>query len=517
MATLIASCTWIVPHLLHLREVPDRGDPVFSAWRLATFAHQLRSDVTRPFDGNIFHPLPLTLSYSDPTVLQGLLGALPILLGGDPLIVANVLFLSAFPLCGLAFFWAGWRLTGEPRAALVAGLIGAGLPFHGEHYSHLELQWLMFVPLGFVATLRALAEPAWRTGCAVGAAVGAQWLASMYLGLMLVSVLIPFALVVAVGRRIRPSWAIVRAGAGAVAIALPAFLLTGVPALMSREARGERAPAEVAHGSAELGDYLATHRRLATYARHSRQRNVPERELFPGTSPIVLGAAGLWPPFSTVTVGLAASAVLAVEWSRGLKGWSYPALYRTLAPYRGIRVPARYSAIVGSILALLAAIGTARLLARVRSDRARTLLAVTLAALVLIDLRLTLPLVRYWPNVPAIYQGVTPDMVLAELPVGHDVDYMYFSTAHHARLLSGSSGFTPADPELAGALQAFPSPAAIDVLRRRGATHVTYNCAFERSLPRCLDSAARLRANPTLEPLASSRWLGGEVALYRIR
>ena len=144
--------------------VPDPGDPLFSAWRIARLAHQLATDPRHLFDGNLFYPLPLTLTYSDATFLAGLLGAPFVLAGADPLLVANALTLVAFPACGLAFFYAAWRLTGDPRAALVAALIGAWYPFHAEHYSHLELQWVMFVPLAIVAGLRMLAAPRWTTG-----------------------------------------------------------------------------------------------------------------------------------------------------------------------------------------------------------------------------------------------------------------------------------------------------------------------------------------------------------------
>ena len=131
----------------------------------------------------------MTLTYSDATLLEGLIGAPFLLAGADPLVVANSLMLLAFPACGLAFFYAAWRLTGEPDAALIAGLVGAWYPFHAEHYSHLELQWVMFVPLAIVAGLRLLADPRAATGVRFGAAVTAQWLASMYLGVMLLSLL----------------------------------------------------------------------------------------------------------------------------------------------------------------------------------------------------------------------------------------------------------------------------------------------------------------------------------------
>src|SRR5829696_7037331 len=154
LATLLGSVIWILPHILSPRHVPDAGDPLFSAWRIARIAHQLVTDPRHLFDGNIFYPLPLTMTLSDSTFLQAMLGAPFILAGADPLIVANALTMIAFPACGLAFFYAGWRITGDPDAALIAGLLGAWYPFHAEHYSHLELHWVMFAPLAAVSAMR---------------------------------------------------------------------------------------------------------------------------------------------------------------------------------------------------------------------------------------------------------------------------------------------------------------------------------------------------------------------------
>ena len=38
------SIVWVIPQLLDLRAVPDAGDPIFSAWRIAVLAHQLATD-----------------------------------------------------------------------------------------------------------------------------------------------------------------------------------------------------------------------------------------------------------------------------------------------------------------------------------------------------------------------------------------------------------------------------------------------------------------------------------------
>jgi hypothetical protein len=516
-ATLLGSLIWIAPHLADLRLVPDPGDPLFSAWRIARLAHQLAHDPAHLFDGNIFYPRPLTLTYSDSTFLQGLLGAPFVLAGADALRVSNALMLLAFPACGLAFFMAGWRLTADPRAGLICGLLGAWYPFHAEHYSHLELQWVMFVPLAIVAALRMLAAPGWKTGCQLGAAVASQWLASMYVGVMLMSFLAPFTAIVWVAWRVRPSWRLVSAMGAVAAIVLPAVVGLGIPYMKSREARGERGPGEVGVFSAQPRDYAAINGRMLSYSWRSRVRNRVERELFPGTSTLALAAAGIVPPLTGAAAATAVAGALTFDWSLGFNGLTYDDLYDHSVVHRGMRVPARFSVVVGAALALLGAFGARRVLRLGRSANAQNAICAALALLVIFDLRFDAGLQPYFRSVPAIYARVTPDMVLAEFPADHEIDYMYFSTRHQAHLLTGYSGFMPVDRELSAALNAFPSPEGLEALRRRGATHVTYNCRFERRERSCEAMAEALDASPSLALVASERWQAVDVRLYRFR
>ena len=516
-ATLLGSMIWVVPHVLDLRQVPDHGDPLFSAWRIARLAHQLANDPRHLFDGNQFHPLPLTLTYSDATVMQGLIGAPFILAGADALTVANALTVIAFPACGLAFFFAGWRLTADPRAGLVSGLLGAWYPFHAEHYSHLELHWVMFVPLAVVAALRMLAAPGWKTGLAFGAAVAAQWLSSMYVGVMLMTFLAPFLVLAALAWRVRPSWRIAIALAAAAAILVPSLLALGLPYMKSRETRGDRARHEILEFSAHPSDYLDTHIWQASYSWHSRLGNRQERQLFPGTTTLALAAAGMVPPLTGAGIAVLVSGAAAFDWSLGLRGLTYDDLHKLSVVHRGMRVPARFSVVVGAALALLGAFGARRLIRFGRSPAAQSAVCATLAVLVLIDLRIDARLTPYYSTVPSIYGRVTPDMVLAELPREHEIDYMYFSTRHWARLLRGYSGFMPDTSELWAAVRAFPDRDAVATFRRLGATHLTYNCRFESPNRPCAEVIEQLDANPTLELAAGGRWEGGPVRLYRFR
>jgi hypothetical protein len=54
-------------------------------------------------------------------------------------------------------------------------------------------------------------------------------------------------------------------------------------------------------------------------------------------------------------------------------------------------------------------------------------------------------------------------------------------------------------------------------LRQLGATHLTYNCRFERRERSCEWMMQQFDENPALQLVASERWEGKEVRLYRFR
>jgi len=524
LAACAGSLVWVFPHLLRLRDVGDFGDPLFSAWRLAAMAHQLATDPLHLWNGNIFYPAPFTLTFSDSLFLQSMLGAPFLLAGADPLVVMNALMVASFPARGLAYFFVTWRLTGDPQAAIVAALVGAWSPFHGDHYSQLELQWTAFVPLALLGVLRLLAMPRWKTGLAFGAAVAAQCLACMYVGVMLVTFLVPFTAIVAVAWRVRPTRRFAQACAGAVLVILPITGGLAAAYLQGRELHGDRNIKDVADGSASAREYRNATGRLVTYQWQSRYSHRPERELFPGATPVVLGAVGIAPPLAPVAIATVVGGAAAFDWSLGMKGLTYRKLYELSPAYRGMRVAARFTVMVEAALTLLAGFGAARIL-RLRFLRgegpasvSRGLACAALCAAVLIDLRMDLPLQGYPRGVPRIYGYVKPRMVLAEMPGGHTLDYMYFSTRHWAKLLTGYSGFGTDLSALEAAETAFPAPEAIATLRRLGATHLTYNCGFDKANGKtdeyCEGVFKTLEKNSSLALVATETWKGSPIRLY---
>lgn len=517
LLAVAGGAVWVVPQILHPRYVPDPGDPVFSAWRIAALAHQLATDPRHVWNGNIFFPLPYTITYSDSLFLQSLIGAPFLLAGVDPLTVVGVLMAIAYPARALGFFVAARRLTGDPQAALVAAVAGAWAPFYPDHYSQLELQWTMFVPLAVLGLMRLLAEPRWRTGLFFGAVTALQCLACMYVAVMLITFLVPFGAVLMLAWRVRPTRALMAGAIGAALILGPVAGGLSAAYLKSREAHGDRSIREVSEGSAMPTEYGKAPYRLVNYRWQSRQGHRPERELFPGTSTVAVAAIGILPPLTPVTIATTVAGAASFDLSLGMKGLIYDDLYRRFAAFRGMRVVSRFSCMVQAALAFLCAFGARRLLGLARASSWRAALCASLALAVVIDLRMDAALQPYPEGMPSVYRHVNASMVLAELPDGHDVDSMYFSTRHWAQLLGGYSGFFPDAPDFGRARREFPSPEAIATLRRLGATHVTYTCAYEPDAGRCAGVLAQLAANDALVLVAHDDWQGRPIVLYRFK
>src|SRR4029079_9062529 len=76
--------------------VPDRGDPIFSMWRMAWVQHQLGHDPRHLFHAKIFYTLPATLTYSDAMILPALAAAPLAWAGVHPVVAYNEVLLAAF-------------------------------------------------------------------------------------------------------------------------------------------------------------------------------------------------------------------------------------------------------------------------------------------------------------------------------------------------------------------------------------------------------------------------------------
>lgn len=182
--------------------------------------------------------------------------------------------------------------------------------------------------------------------------------------------------------------------------------------------KGDRPPDEIRCYSATPRDYFRANIHSALWDGRMLPYQ-PERGLFPGVAPLVLGAIGAAPPLSGVRLVYLVGLLVSLDCSFGFNGALYPLLHRSFPPIRGLRVPARFSALVGLTLSILAGFGVRRILGWSGSHMRKRAVIGTLAALVAIDAWPALALVPVWKEPPAIYDTLKarPGVVLAEFPV----------------------------------------------------------------------------------------------------
>lgn len=505
-----------------LYAVPDRGDPLFSMWRMAWVQHQLVADPRHLFDANIFYPLPATLTYSDSMILPSVAAAPLARAHVHPVVAYNLVLLSAFVLSGVSAFCLVRGLGYGPWAAWITAVTFTISPYRINHLSHLELQMTMWMPVALLAVHRLLRGGDRRYAVVLAAALTAQWYSSMYYGLFLAMYSAVFGAVLTVAWRV-PARRLVYAASGVCLAAVLVWPLARAY-VASAPARGIRQAESVAEFSAVPADYLRpgvanpTYRALLPRVIHA------ERALFPGVVPLVLAVAGAWPLTATKTAFIVAGAV-AVDGSLGLNGVLYPHLYRFLSPFQSVRVPARFGMLVGLTLAVLAGAGAARMLARIRHARARTACLALLTVALMIDAWPRYDRRSIWRSPPGVYAALPGrSAVLFEFPVhaqpdrfSENLPYMYFSIWHWTPMVNGYSGFNPRSyAEMLEGTAGFPGDASLAYLQRAGVTHVTLNCAlWEAGV--CAATMNRLDSSPHIRRIAHADWYGAPTSLYELR
>jgi hypothetical protein len=500
----------------------DRGDPLFSTWRLSWVAHQLPRDPLRLFDANIFHPEPRTLAFSDSMLVPALMAAPLLWIGLPQLLVYNVIFLSAFALSGVTMFLLVRSLTRHVGAALFAGFVFAFLPYRFMHYAHLELQAAYWMPLCLWSLHKTIRGGRLRDGLLAGLFFALQTLSSWYYGIFLFTFLVPVGVLLLLGEGARPVAPALRSLAAGGVLAAALVVPMALPYLGARESVGERPRDEIEFYSALPQDYLHSHHSNVFIRKIASHEAVQERELFMGIALPLIALVGLWPPLSAARIAYALGLGVAFDVSLGFNGLLYPWLHAYVFPYRGLRVPARIAIVVGLSLAILAGYGVARIARSIRHRGARVAAVVLLMALVSFEYWSKPPLEAIWTRPPPVYAALPPGggHVLLELPiVAPDIAiepvYMYFSTFHWNRLLNGYSGFSPRSyQKLREAMAIFPDPNAIAELERRGLTHIVVHAAFCQP-GQYEDLVARIERSGRFERVTSASWHRHEVRLYR--
>jgi hypothetical protein len=493
------------------RAVPDSDDAYFSVWRLAWVAHQLPRDPWHLFDANIFYPSSAALAYSDAMLLVAAAGAPAVWSGVSPAVVHNILIGAAFVSSMWAAFLLARDLTGSARAAWLAAIFFGLAPYRFAHIGHLELQWVMWMPLGLWALHRYVTAPTARRALAVGGAVAAQTLCSIYYGVFLTFYLVVAALILCAihptGRR--------RAMALAPVMVVPLVVVLaiyGPPYLQSRQQHGARQLSEISDYSASPSDFLrvSPHNRL-----RGRSQSGPapdERSLFPGTAPLLLAAAAFVPPVAPSAWMYLGLTTVSVDAALGMNGLLFPVLQRLVPPLTSLRAPARFGVLVLLSVSILAAYGAAKIVA------ARPRVATTFVAIVTL-----LSVAEFWSSPLGVranqaspteahrwlsYQPA--GTVVVEMPVPknealwlYETTYLIRSMHHWQPLVNGYSGFAPQQyMRTLETLRGFPDDRSIERLRELKVRFILLNRVYYTGLE-FTDLIARLTGSPAFWPSQS--------------
>jgi hypothetical protein len=501
--------------------VGQHGDAMFSVWRLAWVAHQLRTDPRHLFDANIFYPERTTLAYSDAMLLPATVMAPLAWVGLEPLVVYNLTLILAFILSGVAAHLLVRGLTGSVPAGLLGGVIYAFSAHRFDHFDHLELQFALWMPLTMLAWHRAATDEAPRGYLKVAALATCQILSSIYHGLFLLTWLAALTTVWFVRTPVKA----VKAGALMLLPPLLVLAIYSVPYLGNRDRLGDRPVDENRIYSARMTDFLSAPGTSVLYG-WTASTSGHERHFFPGLAAAALVIVGLWPPFDRIRLLYAAGAAVALQLALGFNGILYPWLYAWVLPFRGLRVPARADILILLATSVLAGFGLARLTAAIKRRTLATALAVLTIAVASLEALARPQVQEVDQRVSRLYPWLRtiPDAVVFEWPVTvpwrlyHmvDVKYMYRSTLHWRPLLNGYSGHYPHSyTELLLVARGFPDTTSLAYLQQRGATVLVVH--EEPGHPEVYDRAVeRLIRDPNVGVFGQDMDAGTRVMFFRL-
>lgn len=531
VATLVVLATGVVstwPLATSPWLVPDHQDPLFSTWRLYTWARNLASwGAGGWFEGNQFHPAHYELLYSDAIALPALIGA-PFIWAGVPVVlVYNGLVWLSILTAGLAMYACARAVSRSHGGALAAAVMFTGAPLRLDHVMHLELLCTAFLPLTVLATVRAM-DGSRRAAWGVGASIAGQFVSCIYYGVFLLTVWPVLALVEWLRRRGQVDRAVVGRVVAGLGMAAVVAGLYALPYQRARAIVGDRPAGEVGVYSGSFDAYVLSPPTSVVWGWTSAAGK-SERWLFPGLVGTAIAVSAITMPAAPWTAALAFTAVVAADASRGSEGLAYPLFRRLLPPYKGLRVPARFGMIVLTMVALLSAIGW-RTMSDAFAGRPR---AGVLAGLVLllmgVESGAAVPVRRMPSTPPPIYQflATLPPSVIVHAPMpnpnrlpGFDADFIYFGQYHRHAMVNGNSGFYP--PEylrVAAASRDLAGDGAIEAMRQVGVQYlIVHDRYFDTEALRGV-TIYRLEERPDLEPVGvyADEAGRGSARVYKLR
>ena len=488
LGAIVLACVFTYPYVFQFNNAGrlDTNDGRWSIWVVSWVAHALTTDPRQLFNANIFYPHTNALAFSEGNIFAGAIGAPAWLLTKNPYTTHNFVFLFAFAQSFVATYYLVRRLTGDRRAAILAGIMYAFCPFAFVRQAHIQLLMIGFLPWVMLAWHRFLDRTSIARAIELGVVMWLTGLACAYYGIfaggMIAFASIWFALTR--GRWRDKSYLAGVAIAAAVCIGLLAPFF--IPYMQMQESTGFQRPLSGQY-SANVGAWLISsawaHRWWAPYLWR------PSEALFPGILAVALGVWGATFVRERDGMGLKRDEVwyyvglgLFTFWlTFGPKAGLYTLLYYTVPVFSFLRAPSRAGIVVTLCLVILAAPALIVLMRRKAQNAAFAILFV----LVVADLYRAPLRMREAPPVPQAYRTLAtlPKAPTIELPYWFEpstfhshAEYMLASTRHWQPLVNGYSDHIPQDfRDQAPVLATFPSPESFAILEPLGARYAVFH------------------------------------------
>lgn len=340
----------------------QHADFYLNAWTVTWVSHALATDPARLFDGNAFHPARYSVAYS-----ESLLGYVPLFApvywaSGNPVLALNVMAALTYPLAVVCTYLLARLWVGAAPAAF-AGFVYAFTAYRYLTPPHYQCLGIAGFPLIVLAIERWLERARVRSAVLLAAAIVWQSLCSayfLYAVLVLLLTWLPASLWhhrARLDRRRLAGLAI----AGGIAAAVVVALMW--PYLILR-AQGLVTTYDDTHSALGL---------IPAFARIHLQRFLLAAG--PGPVALALAAAGVllartgerrWAKRGAlllIVVGCGAALGPRLALGAGAPLWSPYVLLRDLVPgFATVRSPIRFAVLAQLGIALLAGLGTDRLL-----------------------------------------------------------------------------------------------------------------------------------------------------------
>ena len=481
---VILAGVFTLPYILHFNNAGrlDTNDGRWSIWVVSWVAHALTSDPRQLFNANIFYPHSNALAFSEGNIVEGVIGAPVWVLTNNPYTTHNFIFLFSFAQSFIATYYLVRHLTGDRRAAMIAGILYAYCPFAFARQAHIQLLMIGFLPWVMLAWHRFLDRTSIARAIELGIVMMLSGLACAYYGIFAGGMIAFASIWFAITRRRWNDRHYVGGVAIAAVVCIGSITPFFLPYLQMQESTGFERPLTGQY-SANIGAWLVSsawsHRWWAPYL------TAPSEVLFPGILAIVLGIWGariaLRSPQRDIAIYYIGLALFTFWLTFGPKAGLYTALYYTVPVFSFLRAPSRAGIVVTLCLVVLAAPAMVALLKR----RHANLAAAALLLLATADVYRAPLRMREAPPLPNVYRTLAslPKGPVIELPYWatsieyhRHAEYMLASTAHWQPLINGYSDHIPQDfRDHAPTLVNFPSPESFAILQPMQARYAVFH------------------------------------------